>query len=494
MEAMTLNHQQICPGGVNDRRLCFQACRRKGKNEMTETEIRNRLSEHGHGYLFNYWDARSPRMKRRLIEDLETIDLAMLDELRTHIGQAKEAAAGSALEPAPYIPRVQSAADRSAREIGEDLIRGGKTAVLTVAGGQGSRLGFNLPKGMFPVSPIRKLTLFAVHAEKLLAARRWFGVEIPWLIMTSPSNRAVTEEYFRKQVWFGLGSTSVHFFTQGTLPSFSPGGELLMAPDGGLLFNPDGHGGLIAALHSSGMLQELHAQGIEELFYFQVDNPIARVPDAQFLGFHRRAGSEISSKVVPKAYPEENLGVIATMGGAPYVIEYSDLDDRLKQARDREGKLLFSQASIAIHLLNVNFLSQSGLSLPYHLAQKKVLALVPGAKSTEILSKDAIKVEKFIFDAIPIARTAIFFETDRIEEFAPIKNREGVDSITTCIRGQIEKAARWLSACGVEVPRDSEGKSLHTIEISSLFALDQEALAAKRGSLKDSIDEDTLLA
>jgi UDP-N-acetylglucosamine/UDP-N-acetylgalactosamine diphosphorylase len=398
------------------------------------------------------------------------------------------------LVPAPYVSLSQSRADREAADLGEDRIRRGRSAFLTVAGGQGSRLGFDGPKGLFPVTPLRRLTLFAWFAEELLAARRRYGVDIPWLIMTGPQNHNATREYFEKQEWFGLGCETVHLFMQGSLPSLSPEGRLLLGPDGGLLVNPDGHGGVIDALRRSGSLSAMQEQGVEQLFYWQVDNPLVRVPDPVFLGFHCREGARISSKVIEKAYPEEKLGVIVTTGGKQAVIEYSDLDETLMHARSADGRLLYGQGSIAIHILEVGFLANPALRLPWHVARKKARMLNPTAEGTEIVERDAVKMEMFVFDAIPAAGNSLFFETERAEEFAPLKNREGVDSVETCMRGQVERAARWLTACGVEVPRDGSGKPLHAIEISPLFALDREMLGARRGILKDRIDEDTLLA
>lgn len=468
--------------------------------EMTDDGLKERFIALGQEHLFAHWEARPPEMKRKLLADLADLDETRLEELRDLLSEssARSADPGTGgpqtLEPAPYVALSRSAADTAARGIGEDVIRAGKTGVLTVAGGQGTRLGFDGPKGMFPISPIRKASLFALHAEKILAARRWYGAGIPWLIMTSPLNRAATETYFKENDWFGLGSSSVHFFSQGTLPSLSGDGGLVMAPDGGLLLNPNGHGGVIEALRESGVLGDMRQAGIEELFYFQVDNPLVCAPDPVFLGFHRRERSEISSKVVEKAYAEEKLGVIVKRDGKPTVIEYSDLDPSLMRALGPDGRLLYSQGSIAVHILNTEFLDRPGLMLPYHMARKKVKALKPTANGTETVEEEAVKMERFIFDAIPLASCALFFETDRAEEFAPLKNHDGVDSIETCIRGQVEKAARWLSSCGVEVPRDAAGRPLHALEISSLYALDTAVLAAKRGSLKDRIDEDTLLA
>jgi UDP-N-acetylglucosamine/UDP-N-acetylgalactosamine diphosphorylase len=266
-----------------------------------------------------------------------------------------------------------------------------------------------------------------------------------------------------------------------------------MTAEGGLFFNPDGHGGVIEGLQRSGLLTAMASQGVAHLFYFQVDNPLVRVPDPVFLGAHCRAGSRISAKVVEKAYPEEKLGIIVIGDGRPLVIEYSDLDEERMHARGPDGRLRYGQGSIAINLLDVAFLRQPGLSLPWHLARKKAMTLNPAPEGTETQEREIVKLEKFVFDAIPLAERALFFETDRAEEFAPLKNREGLDSIETCLRGQVEQAARWLQGIGVEVPRDGEGRPRHAIEISPLFALDARALAARRGLLKDRIEEDTLL-
>ena len=470
----------------------------KPASSRMDRELREKLGEMGQEHLFAHWPARPEQMKKRLLEDLAGLDLALVRQLRARLTQ-EEGDPGSPtafadLVPAPYVSLQQSSVDREAADLGEDRIRHGRTAFLMVAGGQGSRLGFDGPKGMFPVTPLRHLTLFAWFAEKLLAARRRYGVAIPWLIMTGPQNHRATQEYFEKQEWFGLGRDTVRLFMQGSLPSLSPEGRLLLGPDGGLLVNPDGHGGVIDALRRSDSLAAMQEQGVEQLFYFQVDNPLVRVPDPVFLGFHCREGARISSKVIEKAYPEEKLGIIVTTGGKQAVIEYSDLDEALMQARGADGRLLYCQGSIAIHILEVAFLANPALRLPWHIARKKARMLNPTADGAEIVERDAVKMELFVFDAIPAAGNALFFETERAEEFAPLKNREGVDSVETCLRGQVERAARWLTACGVEVPRDENGRSRHAIEISPLFALDREVLGARRGILKDRIDEDTLLA
>jgi UDP-N-acetylglucosamine/UDP-N-acetylgalactosamine diphosphorylase len=410
--------------------------------DMPERELRDRIGAAGQEHLFEHWSCRPEQMKRRLLEDLAALDLALVKQLREPLAQAAAdrmppaaadvRASREDIAPAPYVPLSASSIDREAREMGEERIRRGRTAFLTVAGGQGTRLGYDGPKGMFPVTPLRRLTLFALFAEKLLAARRRYGVEIPWLIMTGPQNHLATSNFFEKENWFGLGRASVRLFMQGSVPSLSPEGRLLMAADGGLFVNPNGHGGVVEALRRTGTLSEMQERGVDHLFHFQVDNPLARVPDPVFLGFHCRAAAQISSKVVEKAFAEEKLGVIVTSGGKLSVIEYSDLDESLMRARGTDGRLLYCQGSIAMHILDVEFLANPALQLPWHLARKKAGTLNPTPEGTEIVEREAIKMEMFVFDAIPAAGRALFFETERAEEFAPLKNREGVDSIETC--------------------------------------------------------------
>ena len=377
--------------------------------------------------------------------------------------------------------------------MGESLISSGKTAFLTVAGGQGSRLGWDGPKGLFPISPIRRASLFQIFAEKLRSASRRYGARIPWYIMTSPLNHEATVTFFEQSAYFGLERERIVFFPQGTFPTFDEQGRMLLAPDGGLLTNPDGHGGLVAALKRHGLLREMEERGIEELFYFQVDNPLVNVPDAVFLGIHRKERSGVSTKVIEKNAPEEKLGVIGLIDGRKGIIEYSDLDENRMHARDSGGRLVYSHGSPAIHIFSVPLLARSDLDLPYHVARKTVKTLIFEGGKAEVVEKRGVKLERFIFDLILEAEEALFYETSREEEFAPLKNRTGPDSIETCVRGQIEKDARHLEECGVRVPRDSGGCSIHRIEISPLFAPDVETLGAKLAGRELTIDGDTLL-
>ena len=346
------------------------------EHDGEERLLVERFTALGQGHLFAHWAQRDEERKRRLLRDLAGLEPGLLGQLQERVAGGE--AVRPELEPLPHLGRREiEARRREAEETGRERIRAGRTAFLTVAGGQGSRLGFEGPKGAFPISPIRRAPLFRIFAEKALAAGRLYGVAVRWYVQTSPLNHAAIGDFFRRNGWFGLPEEQVVFFPQGLNPTLSPEGGLLLAEDGGLLQNPDGHGGVVEALRRSGCLRDMQERGIEELFYFQVDNPLVTVPDPLFLGFHRLAGSEVSSKVVPKTHPGEKLGAVGRLGGRPGVIEYSDLSPGQMQARDGEGRLLYGMGSIAIHILDMAFLAGSRLQLPLHVARKKVQVFEP---------------------------------------------------------------------------------------------------------------------
>jgi UDP-N-acetylglucosamine/UDP-N-acetylgalactosamine diphosphorylase len=457
---------------------------------MSEALVKLWTAE-GQGHLFAHWRERPEALRQRLLHDLAALEPAAVRSLGAEL-RAPAGAAGAA-EPLEPVPMADWRDRSEARSTGERLIASGATAFLTVAGGQGTRLGWEGPKGSFPISPLRGASLFQILAEKLLAARRRYGVPMRWFIMTSPLNHDHTLAFFREHDYFGLPAAEVILFVQSMLPTLSAEGKLLLEEGGGLALHPGGHGGALDALRAHGLLEAMREWGIEELFYFQVDNPLARVPDPEFVGFHRLAGSEMSSKVIPKAFPEEKLGVPGRIAGRPRVIEYSDLDPVSTHERLADGRLRFAHGSIAVHVLNVAFLSNPSLRLPLHQARKKVRVLVPGPGGGVREEREAVKLEKFIFDALPFAANPQFLETEREEEFAPLKNASGPDSIQTCREGLILQQARWLERCGVEVPR-KEGRPLFRIEISPLYADSPEALKKRLGPAVNKIDADTLLS
>ncbi len=459
---------------------------------MNEAALIRRWTGEGQAQLFEHWRERPEALRRRLLEDLEALEPGLVRSLAAELRAGPQAPPLEA-EPLDPVPPAGWRGRGDARALGEQLIRDAAAGFLTAAGGQGTRLGWQGPKGCFPISPIRGASLFQILSEKLLAARRRYGVPVPWYIMTSPLNHSQTSDFFREHDFFGLPREEVVFFVQAMLPTLTASGKLLLAADGGLAMHPGGHGGALDALRAGGLLEEMERRGVEELFYFQVDNPLLRVPDPEFAGFHRLAASEMSSKVVSKDCPEEKLGVPGRSAGRPRIIEYSELDRPARHARRPDGRLRFAHGSIAAHLLSLRFLSNASLRLPLHQARKKVEVLVPGPGGGVREELEAIKLEKFIFDAIPLASNAQFLETERGEEFAPLKNASGADSIETCRDGLIRQQARWLQRCGVEVP-EREGRPAVRIEISPLYADSPEALKNRLEGTVNRIDEDTLLA
>ena len=437
-----------------------------------------------------------------LLDHCDEIDLPAAHRIMLEAaGTEFEAPPFDSIRPANSIPRHPED-ETSLREIGQTLIDEGKVAAFTVAGGQGTRLGWNGPKGSFPAAPLTGKPLFRLFAEQILAANRRAERRIPWYIMTSPINDAETRAFFRDNNYFGLDRTDIFMFPQGVLPSYDDAGKFMLASPETIAVNPDGHGGSLRALRTSGAIEDMKSRGIEQISYFQVDNPSVRALDPLFLGLHldsKRSSGEMSSKMIPKSSSDEKVGVFCSVDDRTCVIEYSDLPPELAQATEDSGRLRFIAGSIAIHVLSVDFVDRiTGCDveqgLPLHKARKKVPRYLPDeGRTVSPGTPDATKLEMFIFDAIPLAARSLVYETDRIEEFAPIKNSEGVDSPASSHELQFERAARWLESSGHEFPRDPDGRRLANIEISALTAMGPEDLRSS-SEVPDTISAGDQLA
>jgi UDP-N-acetylglucosamine/UDP-N-acetylgalactosamine diphosphorylase len=461
------------------------------------SDIRQCLERIGQAHLLRFADRLTPDRReallRRLAELDRDVDFDRVPDLVERYVRGRPAFAPTGeVAPAPYYPHDPASPVRpwdraAARRTGEDLIRAGKVAAFTVAGGQGSRLGFDGPKGCYPGGAVTGKPLFRCFAEWILAAERRWGATIPWYVMTSPMNHEPTVAFFREQGWFGLDPAQVRHFPQGVMPSFDMAtGRILLADLDEPATNPDGHGGSLKALAASGAVADMRDRGVEHLCYSQVDNPLVRFIDPVFIGLHAGAtdsSAEMSSKMLEKHEPGEKVGVFATVDGRLRVIEYSDLPDDLAAKRRPDGALVFNAGNPAVHMLGVGFLERinsgdDGFALPFHRAEKKVphIDLETGDR-IEPTTPNAIKLETFVFDALPMCERSIILEIDRVEEFAPIKNATGADSVESSRRLQTERAARWLEAAGVSVPRLPDGTPDCTLEISPLTAMEAGDLA-----------------
>ena len=266
------------------------------------------------------------------------------------------------------------------------------------------------------------------------------------------------------------------------MPSFDNDGRILLAEKHRVALSPDGHGGSLLALAETGMLDDMADRGIEHISYFQVDNPLVYCIDPGFIGLHAASKSEMSSKCVTKADDFERVGNFAVVDGKTCVIEYSDLPEELAKAKNADGSRKFDAGSIAIHVISCAFIERltvdrSRFGLPWHRANKKVAHVDPASgEVVEPAEPNAVKLEAFIFDALPLAQNPVVLEIDRTEEFSPVKNATGVDSVETSRRDMSHRAARWLEAAGAKIPRNSDGSPKHTCEVSPLAALEPDDL------------------
>ncbi|MCB1063395.1 MAG: UDPGP type 1 family protein [Verrucomicrobiae bacterium] len=470
---------------------------------------RHDYEDHGQGQVFRFFDQLNSEQQDALTREASAIDLgevARLFETLVRNPSGGNEALADQLEPADFIPLPRNGGDaakwREAFETGEAALRSGRVAAFTVAGGQGTRLGFDGPKGTFPVTPIRRASLFQVFAEKIGAASVLYGKPIPWFIMTSVINHEETVAFFERHGFFGLNPERVHFFSQGLMPAVDEQGKILLADKGSVALSPDGHGGSLRALVRSGAIDRMEADGVDTISYFQVDNPLVRCLDPAFIGFHLLAESEMSSKALPKVAPEEKVGVFCRDGsGRDVVIEYSDMPERLATERDAAGELRFRAGSIAIHLFDRDFVRRlgsggdAGAELPFHKAHKKVSFVDEAGVVIAPDEPNAYKFEMFVFDALPFAKNPVIIETAREDDFSPVKNAEGSDSPQTSRDDQLRQYARWVKAAGIELETDDTGLPTVAFEITPGFA-DTEAHFVE--SVKSSrepivIEEETVL-
>ena len=455
--------------------------------------VKDRLTSLDQQHLLNFISELTEPQVEELLAEIESVNWDTIPDLINNI-VLKESifqlpeniqpplwyARNPENSPTPYDPE-------HFRKRGEDLIRRKKVAVFCVAGGQGTRLGWDGPKGTYPASPIRKTPLFQLLAEQILHTEIKYNTTIPWYIMTSPMNHGATVSFFNEHNYFGLNPANISFFPQGVMPAFDlKTGKLLLAEKGKLAFSPDGHGGSLQALTRSGAIDNMRERGVEVISYIQIDNPLVRAVDPLFIGLHDAADNssgEMSSKMLPKTGPFEKLGNFCrTQDGRTIIIEYSDLPDHLAEQRDAKGELRFKAGSIAVHCLSVDFVRKltdpsSKTSLPWHRAEKKVIAIDPHTgNKINPTEPNAVKLEKFVFDALPLCESSIILETDRVEEFAPVKNATGIDSAESSRLIQIERASRWLEKNKVIIPRNKDGQVNAVIEINPLTAVEPDDL------------------
>lgn len=439
----------------------------------------NTLEEFGQSHVLNWWNELTGDQKATFVDQLEAVDFPGLRRLTSgaKTGSQSESPAEKAKRaksPSQIVRLPQSEKDQAdwkeAEKKGRELIAAGKVGAILVAGGQGTRLGFPHPKGMFPIGPVSGNSLFQILVEQVRARGEIAGAAIPYYIMTSDATHAETVDFFEQHENFGLSVDQIHFFKQGNMPAVeAESGKLLLAGKNQLCLSPNGHGGLLFALRDAGLIEDMRKRGIEYLHYHQVDNPTAQVCDPAFLGFHVLKNSELSTKVVAKRSAGEKMGVLVEVDGRTQIIEYSDMPESIA-AETENGELRFWAGNTAMHVFSRTFLETllaDELSLPFHRAHKKVSHLDSGGQSVEPEEPNAWKFERFIFDALPQAQRALVVEADRTLEFNPVKNAKGNDSPAESRAALLRIYRGWMESVG--------STSFAEVEISPLFALDKAA-------------------
>lgn len=401
--------------------------------------------------------AELPANRREaLLRQASALDLAEVERLWSERDDAHSES--GAIEPPGEAVRelgdgVGDAERVAWRDAGRELVAAGRVAVVIAAGGQGTRLGFGAPKGLFPIGPRTERCLLSWIIGKVVHHARRHGVAIPVVLMVSEATEGALREAANLQDDFGLAPGLLQFARQASLPALDEDGRLLLAEPDRIAVSPNGHGGLYAALVDSGALDDLRARGISTLSYVQVDNPLVQPVDEEFLGLHATSGSELSSKSVGKASAAERVGVFARVDGRLRIVEYSELSDELAAATDDAGRLRFRHGSIAAHAIDVEFAARMAREgLPMHRAHKRVPYIDEEGRRVEPRGPNAYKFESFLFDAIPLAERAVVLEVERSEQFAPVKNAEGADSPATAAEALQAEFRRWHRAAGRLAP------------------------------------------
>jgi UDP-N-acetylglucosamine/UDP-N-acetylgalactosamine diphosphorylase len=445
--------------------------------------LHQQLRRFGQEHVLQFVDQLDTADQQQLEAQLRELDLDLIAKLARDHSDAPDWAELARRSTPPRAFRLNDRDNEvqpaQARELGEQALRDGKVAAILVAGGQGSRLGFDHPKGMFQIGPVSEHSLFQILIERVRATARRYGSAIPLLVMTSPATHAETIDYLDAHDRFGLPAEELLVFCQGTMPAVdAQTGKLLLASKSSLALAPDGHGGMLAALKKSGALEKAHQRGIELFSYGQIDNPLVQICQPELLGYHLIAESEMTTQVVEKTNPLDKVGNVVVVDGKMQIIEYSDLPEEVARQRNDDGSLRIWAGSIAVHVFDLAFLQRTANqadALPFHLANKKVPFVDNEGNTQSPKQPNAIKFERFIFDLLPWARNAIVVEGDPAEVFAPVKNAEGAefDTPSHTRTAMIQLHRRWLARAGAQVA-DSV-----PVEISPLWALDHRQVAER---------------
>ena len=392
------------------------------------------LKMYNQEHIIKLMEKLNQSQKRELIEQISKIDFHQLKELYDNTKKEIEIKENK-IEPLPYLDKSKLSKEQKEEfdNLGKEVIENGKYAVVTMAGGQGTRLGHSGPKGTFKLDVYGKgKYLFEILAENLKEANQKYGTIIPWYIMTSKQNNEETIAFMEKHNYFGYNKNSVRFFAQSELPLLSTEGKLLIGKDMKIKEASDGNGGTYSSLRSSGCLAEMKEKGIKWVFIGGVDNALLKMADITLLGTAIKQNVQIASKSIVKANPHERVGVFGKMNGHPKVIEYSEMPEKMAEELDENGELKYGEAHIMCNLYTIEAIEKiSKEPLIYHSAFKKNSYIDENGKEIIPTEPNTFKFESFIFDAFEFFDDIAILRGKREDDFAPVKNRTGEDSPRT---------------------------------------------------------------
>ncbi|XP_037093480.1 UDP-N-acetylhexosamine pyrophosphorylase-like [Pollicipes pollicipes] len=436
---------------------------------MDVESLRSKVNAAGQGHLLQFWDDLAPQQQRELSDEIQRLDL---DEVcgffkrTTEAQSADQAKLDDRLQPVhsdDFGSVVRSSPEqlRLYENLGLEAVSRGQIGVLLLAGGQGTRLGVNYPKGMYDVGLPSHKSLYQLQAERLahlqeVAADRTgrTGGACTWYIMASEATKQPTQRYFENNDYFGLDRKDLVFFEQGTLPCFTFDGKIILQTPSQLAHAPDGNGGLYRALKRENILEDMHARGIKYLHVYCVDNILVKMADPVFMGYCISRGADCGAKVVEKAFPTEPVGVVCQVDGRYQVVEYSEITLKTAQKRNADGRLTFAAGSICNHFFTIEFLesvvSEREAQLLHHMAKKKIPYADETGQTRKPDKPNGIKMEKFVFDVFQVANDFAVWEVLREDEFSPLKNADGAekDTPTTARLALCSLHQRYVLAAG----------------------------------------------
>lgn len=398
-------------------------------------EVKAILKKYNQEHLLNGFENLEDKKKELLIEQILNIDFELINSL--YINTKKDMNSNDdKIEPMDYLDKYKLYEEYKYYEnIGSQAIKNGKLAAVTMAGGQGTRLGHNGPKGTYDIGLDSHKSLFELLCDSLKEEGKKYGVTIPWFIMTSRENNKETLDFFEKNKYFGYKKDKdIFFFIQGELPMVDTEGKILIGEDGLIKQAADGHGGIYEALVNSGMTEKMRQLGVEWVFIGGVDNCLVKMVDPVLMGLAIDRGVTVACKSIVKANPHEKVGVFCKRNGKPGVIEYSEITDQMAEEVDDNGELLYGESHILCNLFSIDAIERMGRTpLPYHSAYKKAKYIDKDGKLVVPDSPNAYKFEAFLFDAFGEVDDMAVLRVKREEEFAPVKNSDeaGVDCPST---------------------------------------------------------------